>query len=269
MVAATAFGAWARRRDPPGRIVIVGPAHRVAFRGLAIHPATAWSTPLGEAKIARDLHTRLAEAKAATVDPRPFAGEHSLEMHLVMLQAMLTAPFEILPILVGDAEPRQVAEALRLVWGGQETAIAVSSDLSHFLDRDSAEQIDLDTARRIERLDFDSLEGRRACGYVPIMGALAVAAERDLRVSALHLATSADVGAEFSRGGRLRRLRLRIRGLGAAERGRPHGPPLDLHGGAGRGGEAGRTHAGAPHRRPPVARPLRAAGDLRHTFPGR
>ena len=195
-VAATAFGPWARRADPPRRIVIIGPAHRVAFRGLAIHPATTWMTPLGEAKAARDLHTRLAEARAAAVDPRPFAGEHSLEMHLVMLQAMLPAPFEILPILVGDAEPGRVAEALRLVWGGAETVVAVSSDLSHFLDRKSAEEIDGDTARRIEVLDANSLEGRRACGYLPIMGALTIAAERDLRVSGLHLATSADVGAD-------------------------------------------------------------------------
>jgi len=198
-VAATAFGPWARRAEPPRRVVIVGPAHRVAFRGLAIHPATAWSTPLGEAKVARDLHNRLAEARAAAVDARPFAGEHSLEMHLVMLQAMLPAPFEILPILVGDAEPHQVAEALRLVWGGPETVVAVSSDLSHFLDRESAEEIDGDTARRIEVLDADSLEGRRACGCLPIMGALTIAAERDLRVSGLHLATSADVGADASR----------------------------------------------------------------------
>ena len=198
-VAATAFGPWARWADPPRRIVIIGPAHRVAFRGLAIHPATAWSTPLGEAKIARDSHARLAEAGAAAVDARPFAGEHSLEMHLVMLQAMLRAPFEILPILVGDAEPRQVAEALRLVWGGPETAIAVSSDLSHFLDRYSAGQIDSDTARRIERLDANALGSERACGFLPIMGALEIAAERDLRVSSLHLATSADVGADASR----------------------------------------------------------------------
>ena len=198
-VAATAFGPWTRRADPPRRVVIVGPAHRVAFRGLAIHPAAAWSTPLGEAKVARDLHLRLAEAKAAAVDARPFAGEHSLEMHLVMLQAMLPTPFEILPILVGDAEPRRVAEALRLVWGGSDTVVAVSSDLSHFLDRASAEEIDTDTARRIERLDADTLEGRRACGYLPIMGALSIAADNDLRVSGLHLATSADVGADSSR----------------------------------------------------------------------
>ncbi len=198
-VAATAFGAWARRAEPPRRIVVVGPAHRVAFMGLAIHPAMAWMTPLGEAKVARDLHVRLGEARAATADARPFAGEHSLEMHLVMLQAMMPAPFEVLPILVGDATPEAVAAALRLVWGGPETVIAISSDLSHFLQQAQARAIDDDTARRIEGLDLRALEGRRACGYLPIGGALTIAAERDLRVSSLHLATSADVGADASR----------------------------------------------------------------------
>jgi AmmeMemoRadiSam system protein A len=179
--------------------VIVGPAHRVAFRGIAIHPATRWTTPLGEAQVAPMAHAELANARSVFVDARPFAGEHSLEMHLVMLQAMLPAPFEIVPMLVGEADPHSVAEAQRLVWGGPETAIAVSSDLSHFLDRETAESIDTDTARLIETLDAQSLEGRRACGFLPIKGALEIAAERDLRVSRLHLATSADVGADASR----------------------------------------------------------------------
>jgi MEMO1 family protein len=198
-VAATAFGPWARRAEPPRRIVIVGPAHRVAFHGLAVHPARRWRTPLGEAPVAVVAHAALAKVRGVSVDARPFAGEHSLEMHLVMLQAMLPAPFEIVPILVGDADPRWVAEALRVVWGGPETVVAVSSDLSHFLDRGSAEQIDADTARRIETLDAQSLEGRRACGFLPIKGALEIAAERDMRVSGLHLATSADVGTDASR----------------------------------------------------------------------
>jgi MEMO1 family protein len=120
-------------------------------------------------------------------------------MHLVMLQAMLPTPFEIIPMLVGDADPHCVAEALRLVWGGPETGIAVSSDLSHFLDRSSAESIDADTAALVETLDARSLEGRRACGFLPIRGAIQIAAEKDLRVSRLHLATSADAGADASR----------------------------------------------------------------------
>ena len=198
-VAATAFGPWARAPDPPRRIVIVGPAHRVAFRGIAVHPAARWRTPLGEAPVTAIAHAGLARVRGVFIDARPFAGEHSLEMHLVMLQAMLPAPFEIVPLLVGDADPRDVAEALRVAWGGPETGIAVSSDLSHFLERGAAETIDADTARRIETLDAASLEGRRACGHLPLKGALEIAAERDMRASGLHLATSADVGADASR----------------------------------------------------------------------
>ena len=198
-VAATAFGPWARRAEPPSRVVIVGPAHRAAFRGIAVHPAATWATPLGEARVAPIAHAELARACGVFVDARPFAGEHSLEMHLVMLQAMLPAPFAIVPILVGDADPHEVAEALRLVWGGPETGIAVSSDLSHFLDRERAKSIDADTARLIETLDAQSLQGRRACGFLPIKGALEIAVERDLRVSRLHLATSADAGAGATR----------------------------------------------------------------------
>jgi MEMO1 family protein len=198
-VAATAFSAWARRPEPPPRIVIIGPAHRVAFSGVAVHPASKWRTPLGEVPVAGVTHAELAQTPGVVLDSRPFAGEHSLEMHLIMLQAMLPAPFEIVPILVGDAHPHQVAEALRRVWGGPETVVAISSDLSHFLDQTSAQSIDSDTARRIETLDAAALDGRRACGFLPIKGALEIAAERDMRVSGLHLATSADVGADASR----------------------------------------------------------------------
>src|SRR6185437_1687029 len=173
-VAATAFGPWARRALPPRRIVIIGPAHRVVFSGVAIHPAAGWRTPLGEVAVAPAAHTELARAPGVVVDPRPFAGEHSLEMHLIMLQAMLPAPFEIAPLLVGDADPQCVAEALRRVWGGPETVVAVSSDLSHFLDQRSAKAIDADTMRRIETLDAAALDGAHACGFLPIKGALEI-----------------------------------------------------------------------------------------------
>ena len=198
-VAATAFGPWARRAEPVRRVVIIGPAHRVAFRGIAVHPAARWRTPLGEVQVAPAAQAELAKARGVFVDARPFAGEHSLEMHLIMLQAMLPAPFEIVPILVGDADPQSVAEALRVVWGGPETVVAVSSDLSHFLDQRSAEAIDSDTGRRIETLDAAALDGRRACGFLAIKGALEIAAERDMRGTGLHLATSADGGADASR----------------------------------------------------------------------
>jgi hypothetical protein len=92
-VAATAFGPWGWRAEPPRRIVIIGPAHRVAFAGIAIHPAPKWRTPLGEVPVAPIAHAKLARTLGVAIDPRPFAGEHSLEMHLITLQAMLPAPF--------------------------------------------------------------------------------------------------------------------------------------------------------------------------------
>jgi MEMO1 family protein len=248
-VAATAFGVWARRPEPPRRIVIVGPAHRVPFSGVAVHPAAKWRTPLGEAPVAPVAHAELTQAPGVVVDPRPFVGEHSLEMQLVMLQAMLPAPFEIVPILVGDADPLCVAEALRRVWGGPETVVAVSSDLSHFLDRGRAESIDSDTARRIETLDAAALDARRACGFLAVKAALEIAAERDMRASSLHLATSADVGANASRvvgygafaleyaasarlaeADRERLLSACMTALGAAARTSGKAPALSLHG---------------------------------------
>ena len=115
-----------RLRSARGR---AAPNHRAALSSLAPPIASRlralqfirrpkWRTPLGETPVAPVAHAELAQAPGVVVDPRPFAGEHSLEMHLVMLQAMLPAPFEIVPILVGDADPHTVAEALRRVWGG-------------------------------------------------------------------------------------------------------------------------------------------------------
>ena len=141
-VAATAYEPWARRAEPPKRVVIIGPAHRYGFRGLALHPAPSWATPLGEVLVARDLHTKVGEMPAVAVSERPFVGEHSLEMHLVMLQAMFSTPFEILPILVGQAAPGEVAAVLNAAWGGPETVISISSDLSHFHDQKTAVQLD-------------------------------------------------------------------------------------------------------------------------------
>ena len=198
-VAATAYEPWARRAEPPKRVVIIGPAHRYGFKGLALHPAASWATPLGEVLVARDLHAKVGEMPAVTVSERPFVGEHSLEMHLVMLQAMFSTPFEILPILVGQAAPGEVAAVLNAAWGGPETVISISSDLSHFHDQKTAVQLDSETARKIETYDAAAMSGERACGYLPISGALQIADERDLRISGMHLATSGEVNGDFSR----------------------------------------------------------------------
>ncbi len=198
-IAATAFSPWARRAEPIRRVVVLAPAHRMGFSGLALHPAETWRTPLGDLAVDWEFARRVLPLHDVHLDGRPFAGEHALEMHLIVLQAMLPEHFSIVPILVGDASPEAVAHAIERLWGGPETVISISSDLSHYLDRASCDRLDRDTAARIERLDRGALEGRRACGHRILAGALKLAGERDLRVTALQLANSADVGADPSR----------------------------------------------------------------------
>lgn len=198
-VAATAFSPWAHRAEPVARVIVLAPAHRMALSGIALHPAETWRTPLGDLAVDWGFARTILPLEGVHVDARPFAGEHALEMHLVVLQAMLPEHVRVVPMLVGDASPDLVARVLERLWGGPETVIAVSSDLSHYLDRTSCENLDRDTARRIETMDVAALEGRRACGHRIVAGALRLAHTRDLRVTTLQLATSADVGADPSR----------------------------------------------------------------------
>lgn len=198
-IAATAFSPWAHRPEPISRVIVLAPAHRMAIAGLALHPAETWRTPLGFLSVDWAFARSILPLDGVHVDARPFVGEHALEMHLLVLQAMLPEHVRVVPVLVGDASPSLVARVLERLWGGPETVIAISSDLSHYLDRATGEALDRDTARRIETLDAAALEGRRACGHRIVSGALELAVSRDLRVTTLQLGTSADVGADPSR----------------------------------------------------------------------
>ena len=262
-VAATAFGAWARRAEPPRRIVIIGPAHRVAFSGVAVHPASKWRTPLGEIPVAAVTHAELAQAPGVVVDPRPFAGEHSLEMHLIMLQAMLPAPFEIVPILVGDADPRcgrrGLAPGLGRAGDGRRGLIRpVAFSRS---DERAVDRLRHGPAHRDAR--------RRRARWPPRLRLLADQGRARDRRRARHARerpASGDIGGRGRgrvAGRRLRRLRARIRGLGAACRGRSRASAFRLHGRPRRRG-ADRRQGAARRRSPPVARAFGVARDLRH-----
>jgi hypothetical protein len=190
-IAGAAYALLARRKGEIKRVVLLGPNHRVAFNGLALSAADAWATPLGALPVDRTSRDALARAPGTIVSPQPFAGEHSLEVHLPFIQRAL-GEVEILPILVGQAPRDQVSQVLEMLWGGPETAIIVSSDLSHFHDYDTCKKKDEETANAIERLLPGGLEGDRACGYFSIHGLIDQAQRRDLRVTALDVRNSGD-----------------------------------------------------------------------------
>ncbi|MEE8273482.1 MAG: AmmeMemoRadiSam system protein B [Alphaproteobacteria bacterium] len=190
-VAASAYARLAAHRDVIERVVLLGPAHRISFRGLAASGASAFATPFGEVPVDAEAIERALALPQVRVLDAAHEMEHSLEVHLPFLQRVLDG-FALAPFVVGDAAPEDVAEVIELLWGGPETLVVVSSDLSHFLDYDSARRIDGETARAIEALQPDDIAPDQACGRLPIQGLLRVARARGLEVSRVDLRNSGD-----------------------------------------------------------------------------
>ena len=197
-IAGAAYSLLGRRKGEIRRVVLLGPTHRMPVRGVALHPADAWETPLGALGVDRAGRDAVARQLNAAVDPQPFVGEHGLEVHLPFIQRAL-GQVEVLPILVGQPAPGQVSSLLDQLWGGPETAIVISSDLSHFHDYATAQAKDAETAVGIERLQPQVCEGHRACGYTGIAGLIDQAQRRDLRVTALDVRNSGDTQGDRGR----------------------------------------------------------------------
>ncbi len=190
-IAASAYARLKPAHDVITRVVLLGPCHRVPVRGLALSGADVFRTPLGDVRVDKDAAARIVDLPQVAVFDATHALEHSLEVHLPFLQVVLD-DFAVVPLVVGDASPAQVAEVLEALWGGPETAIVVSSDLSHYLDYDSAKAIDAATCRAIETLDAKSIARDGACGRYPVGGLLEIAKRRGLAVTTLDLRNSGD-----------------------------------------------------------------------------
>ena len=196
-VAASAYALLAPARDRIHRVVLLGPCHRVAIRGLAVPLATGFATPLGTVPLDAALAQAVLVLPQVRQSDVPHQLEHSLEVQLPFLQSVL-GRFELVPLAVGDASAADVAEVLERLWGGPETLIAISSDLSHFHRYREAQAIDQATAGHILALDqltsFD-----QACGALPINGLLAVARRRGLRIERVAQCNSGDTAGDKSR----------------------------------------------------------------------
>ena len=196
-VAARAYAQLAPARKTIRRVVLLGPAHRVPIRGLALPVAEAFATPLGGVRI--DAEGAAAALQLPQVSASDVAHnlEHSLEVQLPFLQTVLD-DFSLLPFAVGAASPAQVAAVLDLLWGGAETLILISSDLSHFHGYAQAQGIDRHTVDEI--LAFaPSIEPEQACGATPINGLLLCAKRRGMKIDLLDLRNSGDTAGDRSR----------------------------------------------------------------------
>ncbi len=190
-VAASAYASLLNREHPIKRVVLLGPDHRVGFRGIATTTADYFVTPLGRVPIDRDMVQKLNELPGVFAFDQAHAQEHSLEVHLPFLQ-LTVGDFELVPLVVGSARIEDVANVIRTAWDGEETLILVSSDLSHYHSYDEAKQLDRATTAAIEQLDGHHLTGHDACGYIPVRALLEVAREKHLHEKTVDLRNSGD-----------------------------------------------------------------------------
>lgn len=196
-VAATAYNALAPLREVVRKVVMLGPTHRMAVMGFALPATQAFATPLGEVSVCSSGWEMLQSRPDVSVDDRPHAFEHCLEVQLPFLQTVLGA-FELVPILVGMAGTEAVAEIIESLWGGPETLIVISSDLSHYLSYEQARHCDRATVAQVIRLQ-DGLNHEQACGATPINGLLRAATRHGLEPHLLDLRNSGDTAGDRGR----------------------------------------------------------------------
>ena len=190
-VAANAFVLLDPSREVVGHVVLLGPSHHVPFDGLAVPSSTAFETPLGRVPIDELARRQVLALPFVNILDEAHHWEHSLEVQLPFLQEVL-GTFVVLPMAVGRASPEQVGEVLETLWGGDETLIVISSDLSHHYDYGSAKNMDAATAVAIESLEPERIAPQDACGRIGVQGLLSVARRRSLAVRTLDLRSSGD-----------------------------------------------------------------------------
>jgi MEMO1 family protein len=190
-VAGRAFARIAPGRATIRRVVLFCPAHRCALRGIAMPESEIFAMPCGPVPVDQAALQQIRDLPAVETSEAAHADEHAIEVLLPFLQQVLDN-FQIVPLVVGNATPGEVEQVIDQLWGGPETLIVISSDLSHYQDFATAQQMDGATSEAIQRLDPDAIGEANACGRIPIQGLLRVARKRKLRVQVLALCNSGD-----------------------------------------------------------------------------
>lgn len=190
-IAASAYQHLAARRREIKRVILLGPSHRAPLTGLGASSAEAFETPLGRVRLDQQAVQQVLQLPQVSIDDDAHADEHSLEVQLPFLQTLLE-DFALVPFSVGDATGEDVAELLEELWGGDETLVVISSDLSHYHAYREAQARDAETTRAIEALQPEPLDWESACGRVPIRGLLLTAKRKNLAVHTLDVRNSGD-----------------------------------------------------------------------------
>lgn len=159
-------------------VILVGPSHRVAFRGVSIYSEGAYETPLGVIPINEKLADEIKNISRIIVNfPAAHVQEHSLEIQLPFLQVAL-GDFSFVPLVMGEQNAEtcyELADVISQVARERNLLIVASSDLSHFYDYEKANQLD---GRILQYIQDDNVDGLlddlihdkvEACGGGPMV----------------------------------------------------------------------------------------------------
>ena len=189
--AASVYSNIEQVKDKIRRVVLLGPTHRVYVKGIALPSNTHFASPLGNVSIDTQSLKKISSHSFVDYIDEAHVQEHSLEVHIPFLQKVINN-FVLLPILVGNATPEQVATILKELWGNDETLIVISSDLSHYLNYETASKTDRNTTKLIEKFDYEHIGSQQACGCMPMRGLLKLAQEKNMTIQTIDLRNSGD-----------------------------------------------------------------------------
>jgi AmmeMemoRadiSam system protein B len=197
-IAASAYARLKAGADKIKRVVLVGPSHRVGFRGLAVSRAEFFNTPLGQIPLDMNAVKSLETLPfVAYIDEAHYL-EHSLEVQLPFLQSVLNN-FKLVPIVAGEVTAQEVEQVLELFYDDPQTVIVISSDLSHYHDYATAQRLDKETSEKIENLQYQDLDYESACGRAGVCGLLALAKKKALHIKTIDLRNSGDTAGDKNR----------------------------------------------------------------------
>ena len=180
------------------RVVIIAPSHHFYFEGLAVPHAHFFNTPLGDIPLDTVVIQNLLTLPFIVCSDEAHRLEHSVEVQLPFLQ-MVLKNFKLIPIVTGDASAEQAAQGLELFYEDTDTLIVISSDLSHYHNYKTAQQLDLETTKKIEQLKYEQLDYESACGQVAVSGLLALAKKKVCKVKNIDLRNSGDTAGDKQR----------------------------------------------------------------------
>ncbi len=190
LIAARAYRYLESRGDEIRRVVLFGPAHRAYLEGMAVPSVDLFTTPLGDVPLDREAIDRIITMPEVSVSNQAHKDEHCLEVQLPFLQTVLTQ-FTLVPVVVGDCDAATVAAVLDTLWGGTNTLVVISTDLSHFLSYEEASHVDTQTCSRI-LAKTSSLTGDEACGARVVNGLMRTEHAQLLEVKLLDACNSGD-----------------------------------------------------------------------------